>query len=243
MEHVNKMLEIDYSVLIPTLIISGCTILLAAKFLGGLLEWFFVDLFGIETKWGREKREEHDLLIATSDALNELIKKQNADMILSDEHDKNIEESLSSFIEESKIRNEQVKLSLSESIERIEKIVQDTQNQMKEVYSDNLSYRDKSRDIRDGMNKKIDQISESNAKRDEQIEAIMQGNMELLGDKIDQRYDKYISLGGIPINEVDEFEGIHIAYKKCKGNHGRDAKYKYVKENLPVIPVITKLEI
>jgi hypothetical protein len=77
--------------------------------------------------------------------------------------------------------------------------------------------------------------------RDKQIAALMCGSKELLGDTIDQRYSRYISLGGIPENEVAEFDDIYVAYKGLNGNHTRDTKYSYVKNHLPVIPVETKL--
>ena len=55
--------------------------------------------------------------------------------------------------------------------------------------------------------------------------------MELLGDKIDQRFSKYIAMKGIPENEVDEFDGLWNAYhNKLNGNHGRTQKYKYVQK-------------
>jgi len=80
-------------------------------------------------------------------------------------------------------------------------------------------------------------VMDGQLERDRQIEALMCGSKELLGDTIDQRYSRYIALGGIPENEVDEFDSIYEAYKGLKGNHGRETKYNYVKEHLPVIPV------
>lgn len=66
----------------------------------------------------------------------------------------------------------------------------------------------------------------------------MCGTMELLGDKIDQRFSKYIAMKGIPENEVAEFDGLWNAYhNELNGNHGRTQKYKYVKEHLPVLPI------
>lgn len=87
----------------------------------------------------------------------------------------------------------------------------------------------------------LKEIVKSNESRDQKIEAILRGNMELLGDKIDQRFSRYLELEGIPENEIDEFEGLYSAYKKLNGNHGRDKKYRYVKEHMVVIPVKTKL--
>lgn len=89
----------------------------------------------------------------------------------------------------------------------------------------------------------LQKISQMQNDRDEQIKALMRGSKELLGAEIDKRYREYISLKGIPESEVDEFEDIFAAYKELNGNHGRDTKYYYVKNHLPVIPVETKLMI
>ena len=85
------------------------------------------------------------------------------------------------------------------------------------------------------------QIKSCEESRDKQIAALMCGSKELLGDTIDQRYSRYVGLGGIPENEVAEFDDIYAAYKGLNGNHTRDTKYNYVKNHLPVIPVETKL--
>lgn len=69
----------------------------------------------------------------------------------------------------------------------------------------------------------------------------MCGSKELLGNTIDERYARYIELGGIPQNEIDEFDSIFEAYQNLNGNHGRETKYEYVKNHLSVIPVKTEL--
>lgn len=75
----------------------------------------------------------------------------------------------------------------------------------------------------------------------EQFDSLLLANRELLAEKINERYKYYISIRGIPEDEVDEFTNLHAAYKGCGGNHSGDAKYEYVMEHLPVIPVETKL--
>ncbi len=92
-----------------------------------------------------------------------------------------------------------------------------------------------------GLAESIKTLTEGQKIRDEKIEALITGNKEILGNIIDEKYEKYITLGGIPANDADEFEDIYTAYKKLKGNHRRDFKYNYVKTHLPVIPVETKL--
>ena len=60
-------------------------------------------------------------------------------------------------------------------------------------------------------------------------------------DKINEKYKCYISIKGIPEDEVDEFTNLHTAYKGVGGNHSGDAKYEYCMNHLEVIPVKTKL--
>lgn len=74
-----------------------------------------------------------------------------------------------------------------------------------------------------------------------QLVSLTAAQREILADKINQKYKLYISIKGIPEDEVDEFTNLHIAYKGCGGNHSGDAKYEYCINHLPVIPVETKL--
>ena len=69
----------------------------------------------------------------------------------------------------------------------------------------------------------------------------MAAQREVLADKINEKYKYYISVKGIPEDEVDEFTNLHTAYKGVGGNHSGDAKYEYCMNHLEVIPVETKL--
>lgn len=89
MDALKELTQINYG----TLIISVFTILCAFKFVCELLDWFIKRL-GLETKKMRQKREEHDLLIATSKALNELKEKEYEDTKRAIRHDKAIKEDL-----------------------------------------------------------------------------------------------------------------------------------------------------
>lgn len=73
------------------------------------------------------------------------------------------------------------------------------------------------------------------------IDSLMTGVRELLGHEIDQCYERYVNLGGVPESEAAEFDSIYEAYRELRGNHGREIKYGYVKKNLPILPVSTKL--
>lgn len=196
----------------------------------------FSDLIGKPFKWVKKKNEDHDLLINLSKRVSELTDKHITDMEISDRNDAEIKKCLDDFVRTSSERNEQVRKDLAISINKIEENIT-------KLYDDNLAYRDVSRDIRDGMNQKIQAIIERNERKDELVDAIANGNKELLGDKIDQKFEKYVRLKGIPENEVDEFESLCQAYFRLKGNHNRKSRYEYVKNNMPILPVETSLAI
>ena len=219
MEAVKQALEIDYAVFIPTIIFTLIVVLLAVQFISKLLEWLFVEKLGIETKWGRKKRQEHDLLIKTAESLNKLQETHEKDMERSDLHDEEIKEELKNFTNE-----------LRQTLKM--------QNEKINEFSDNrIKDREKSREIQKELSESITKLAEGAKERKNQINSLMQGSMELLGDKIDQRFSKYVAMKGIPENEVAEFEGLYVAYKALNGNHGRETKYKYVKKYLPVLSV------
>ena len=100
-------------------------------------------------------------------------------------------------------------------------------------------YRQQSMDIQKDLKESIELLTKADITRSSQIESLMVGTKELLGDTIDQKYEKYIRLGGIPSDEVDEFNSVYDAYRGLKGNHNREKKYEYVMNNLPIMPVTT----
>ena len=100
-------------------------------------------------------------------------------------------------------------------------------------------YREQSMGIQKDLKESIELLTKADITRSEQIESVMVGIKELLGDTIDQKYEKYIRLGGIPSDDVDEFNSVFSAYEKVNGNHNRKKKYDYVMDNLLIIPVTT----
>ena len=83
---------------------------------------------------------------------------------------------------------------------------------------------------------------EAKTKQDEEIESIVYAEQRILADRINQLCKRYMELGGIPEDELDEFVELHKAYKLVHGNHGTDVKVEYCTEHLPVIPVETRLK-
>ncbi|MGI6095531.1 MAG: hypothetical protein ACOYBL_08885 [Lachnospiraceae bacterium] len=99
------------------------------------------------------------------------------------------------------------------------------------IYDDNMKWRNHSREI----------ILKNEKIRSQQIESLTIANRELLAGKINDKYKYYITINGIPEDEVDEFTALHSAYNACGGNHQGDTKYNYIMKHLSVIPVKTKL--
>ena len=190
------LITIDYS----SLFVSVLTILVGIKTIISLFEWAISKL-GLETKWMREKREEHDLLMQTSQNLAALQEKHNHD----------VEQSI---IHDDRIRNE-----LSEFMTDIRNSISQTQNDIKEFSENRINDREKSREIQRELTDSIKIITNRSIEQNKQIEALALGNKEVLGNIINERYQKYLKLNGIPADEVDEFTNIHTAYKALNGNH------------------------
>ena len=204
----------NYDVLEALIIVV--MLVLIAKF---LYKEFVEDIVvkrGWESAKMRQRREDHELLIATSKSLAILQEKYKED-------DRGLELAFEVFINE-----------VRESFEM-------TNERFKELNEEQLKRKEHSIEIQQQMTDSINKIMEHQKERDDKIIALMYGSKELLGNTIDERYEKYITMGCIPQNEVQEFDSIYDAYKKLNGNSGRKTKYEYVKANLPVMPVKTEL--
>lgn len=102
-------------------------------------------------------------------------------------------------------------------------------------------YHKQSIEIRGDLANNISGIAELDKKRDTNIDVLKMASMVLLGEEINKKYKQYVSLHGIPEDEIDEFTNLHTVYKSLGGNHTGDAKFDYVMKHLDVIPVETKL--
>lgn len=193
-----------------------CVIVLAFQFLYKTFVEGIIQKFGIETKKMRQKREDHDLLVKTSQNLALLQEKSEKD-------DRGLEVALETFMGE-----------VRDSFDKVNK-------KFEESNKNQLTRKEQSLEIQKELTNSIKELADVQKSNSEQISALMCGSKELLGSKIDELYSKYVALGGIPESEVDEFDDIFRAYKQLKGNHRRDSKYEYVKNHLPVIPTKTTL--
>ena len=87
METIKQLTELDYK----TLIIGITVVAGSLKIVCNFFSWF-VSYLGLETKKMRQKREDHELLIATAKNLELLQSKQNEDVRQSIVHDKRIKD-------------------------------------------------------------------------------------------------------------------------------------------------------
>ena len=218
MEQIKELMQIDFI----SLLYSVFIVLVGIKSVTAVFEWV-INKLGLETKWMRKQREEHDLLIRTSQNLTELKKQHIHDVEVSNIHDENIKKELSAFMSE-------IKSSISE-----------TQSEIKKFAENRISDRQQSLKIQKELTDSIKSIVTYNFSKDKQIDNLMAAQREVLADKINEKYKCYISITGIPEDEVDEFTNLHTAYKGVGGNHSGDAKYEYCMNHLEVIPVKTKL--
>lgn len=89
MKPIRELTSIDYS----SLFLAAFTSLVGLKAAVSLIEWVF-DKLGLETKWMRRKREEHDLLMQTSEGLTALQKQYLEYMKHSDDNDAEIRQDI-----------------------------------------------------------------------------------------------------------------------------------------------------
>ena len=89
MEVINELTTIDYT----SLFIAIFTCLAGLKAIVSVFEWV-INKLGLETKWMRKNREEHELLIQTSQGLIELQKRHSEDVMRSDKNDAEIRQDI-----------------------------------------------------------------------------------------------------------------------------------------------------
>lgn len=214
MNDVNTFIELDWQQVIIALVVGLGVIVGVWK----SAEYIATKL-GIETRRSRDRK----LLEQTACNLTELQKQHVSDMTAFKESQKeNVEQSIK---HDQKIRDE-----LRSFTTEVRSAIDDLNAQMKQYNENRIHDREQSFAIQKQLNERSDD-------RDKKIDALIAGNMELLGDKIDQKFSRYVSLSGIPETEVDEFNGLYAAYKGLGGNHKREEKYNYVKEHMKIIPM------
>lgn len=82
MDEITALTQIDFT----SLFVSVFIVLIGIKAITSIFEWL-IDKLGLETKWMRKNREDHELLVKTSQNLSILQERHLKDMKESDKHD------------------------------------------------------------------------------------------------------------------------------------------------------------
>ena len=219
MDELRELLKIDVVWWVFCGYIIGLSLLAFFELIAKLSSYF-----GKPVKWIKKRNTDHELVINTAQQLKALEEKHAQDIERTVDINQVLQDNLNAFMNE------------------MRETMKETQNQMSEFTNNRIRDREQSFAIQKELTDGIKVVADGGKRREEQIEAVMIGNRELLGAEIDRRFNRYIEMKGIPSDELDEFVSLHDAYKGCKGNHNRDAKYQYIIENLPVLPVESKLK-
>lgn len=212
MSELKQLTEIDWWYVVIALVV----LLICIKLIWSLFDWLFFEKLGIETRKMKQRRQEREQLEAT----NELAK--------------TTAENLYKLQKRCTKDEEEFRNSLNNYMEESRKDRKALHDEMTKFADNRIKDREQSIEIQK-------ELKDSIAARDTQIEALLLANKEMLAEKINEKYKYYISIGGIPEDEYDEFVNMHAAYNGVGGNHHGDAKFEYCITHLPIIPVETKL--
>jgi hypothetical protein len=98
----------------------------------------------------------------------------------------------------------------------------------------------KSRNAQDKKEEEFEMLKRDTTDLKSSLELLQIASREILLNILNDRYQRYMALGYIPEDEVEEFVHMHDAYKGLGGNHTGD--YKYEKAiALPPAPVPEEL--
>ena len=213
MSELKQLAQIDWWYVAMAIV----ALLIVVKLVWSLFDWLFVEKLGIETRKMKQRRQESEQLKATAELAKTTA--ENLDK-LQKKHCKDEEDfrnNLNNYMEESR----KDRKALHDEMTKFSKNRVNDRKQSLEIQKE---------------------LKDSIATRDEQINALVIANKEMLAEKINEKYKYYISIKGIPEDEYDEFVSMHKAYNGVGGNHHGDAKFQYCIEHLPIIPVETKLK-
>lgn len=211
LDELKQLAQIDWWYMFIVIIL----VLVCVKFVWSLVEWF-IEKLGIETKKMKQRRLEREELKATTELAKTTAK--NLDKLQT-----------RCTKDESEFRN-----SLHDYMEESRKDRKTLHDEMVNFSNNRVNDRQQSLQIQK-------ELKDSITARDVQIDSLIVANKEMLAEKINEKYKYYISIGGIPEDEYDEFVSLHSAYNGVGGNHHGDAKFQYCIKHLPIIPVETKL--
>ena len=168
MGEIKALLELDYASVIIGLFVG----LFAVKSVVSIIEWFCVKL-GIETKWNRQKREEHELLMTTVNTVKDIQEQHKKDKA------------------EVKTEISELESSVSEFITEMRSIISETQNSIQEYGEKRIQDRKVSIERERRINDRIDSMITLDDSRDGTIKEIGSDLKKLTGMFVEKEISDY----------------------------------------------------
>ena len=136
----------------------------------------------------------------------------------------------------------QVREEMVEKINTGYDIGQQNLNENHNMQNNYVGYREQSLEIQKKLTDMLDILTEKTNAATEKSEALNQvvlsirdALVEIMNDRITQKCNYYYRIGGIPENEVEDFQRMFDAYRGINGNHGLEARFEKTKAELPLI--------
>lgn len=211
MDAIKELLKLDYVAVILAIFVIMAGIIAIYTIVGK-----FSEIIGKPVKWYKKNKDDHKLVCEHTKAIQEMTEKHAQDKEEVIEHNRKMQEQLLLFVDEMR-------------------------NEVKTFTNNRVNDRKQSLQIQEKLTNSIKELADANILKDKQIDSLIVAQKEMLAEKINEKYKYYLSIGGVPEDERDEFISLHDAYKGVGGNHNGDAKFEYCINHLPIIPVETKL--
>ncbi|MCD8398652.1 MAG: hypothetical protein LUD12_16020 [Lachnospiraceae bacterium] len=122
--------------------------------------------------------------------------------------------------------------TLDTSLKAIRESMNAISQQMQEYEAIRVAQNAATLELMGKLNDTVKEMEQNSLKTEGRLNALSAGVMELLGDRIDDKYNYYMALGYIPADEVHTFDNLYFAYAANGGNGKRAKKYQYVMDNL-----------
>lgn len=204
MNDIRALTEIDFS----TVFLGVFTALAGLKSCTALLEWV-QDKLGLETKWTRQKREDHNMILANTQAIKDLTKLHEQDNKISNEHDEKIREDLSVFMTE--VRSDIKSFTENRIHDREQsREIQKELNEAQMIISKNVQ----------AISEKIDNMQQKTNERfalsEEKINKQVQSDIK---ERIAQSYRHYNQSQKITHMELEALEDLIDTYESFGGTN------------------------
>lgn len=138
----------------------------------------------------------------------------------------------------------QVREEMVEKINTGYDIGQQNLNEIQTMQNNYVGYREQSLEIQKKLTDMLNTLTEKTNTATEKSETlsnvvlgIRDALIEIMNDRITQKCNYYYRIGGIPENELEDFQRMFDVYKGIGGNHGLEARFEKTKAELPLIPV------